>query len=155
MKNIIFETIGNSIMISLFAAGLIEFFTINARYSDSGLEFMLGKISGAFLIYLVLFGISKWIFSKRDKNYSSKDGEFSAADEREKSNSYFASVISYKAIITSLIIALIIFVFVEITTRPPFNETFDLFILGIILFSTVICIGFISYGTAWIFKDTR
>ncbi len=43
----------------------------------------------------------------------------------------------------------------EITTRPPFNETFDLFILGIILFSTVICIGFISYGTAWIFKDTR
>ena len=99
MKKIIFETIGNSIMISLFAAGLIEFFTINARYSDSGLEFMLGKISGAFLIYLVLFGISKWIFSKRDKNYSSKDGEFSASDEREKNNSYFASVISYKAII--------------------------------------------------------
>ena len=99
MKKIIFETIGNSIMISLFAAGLIEFFTINARYSDSGQEFMLGKISGAFLIYLVLFGISKWIFSKRDKNYSSKDGEFSASDEREKNNSYFASVISYKAII--------------------------------------------------------
>lgn len=63
--------------------------------------------------------------------------------------------ISYKAIITSLMIALIIFVFIEITTKPPFNETFDLFVSGVILFSTVICIGFISYGTAWIFKDTR
>ncbi len=155
MKKIIVETVGNSIMVSLFAASLVEFFSMNAQYTDNGFESTTGNISIVFVVYLVLFGLIRWGISKRNKDYSLKDGEFSASDEREKNNAYFASVVSYKAIITSLIISLFIFVFIEITTNPPFNNTFDLFISGIILFTIVICVGFISYGIAWIFKDTR
>ena len=155
MKKILFETIGNILMMSLFSGATIEIFSKNAEYSVNGQLFSPGKVSIAFLIYLILFGLSKWIFSKKNKDYSSKDGEFSAADERERGNSYFAAVVSYKAIITSLMIALITFVFIEITTKPPFYNSFDLFVSGIILFTIVICIGFISYGTAWIYKDTR
>ena len=155
MKKIIFETIGNILMSILFAAALIETFSINANYTSVGQEFILGKLSISFLIYFVLFGLSRWILSRKSKDYSSKKGEFSTADEREINNSYFASIISYKAIITSLIISLCLFVLIEVMTKPPFNSSFDLFISGIILITIVICIGFISYGIAWIFKDTR
>ena len=155
MKKIIFETVGNLILVSLFAAVIIEVFVTNVKYTNDGSQFTTGTISSIFLIYLIVFLISRWVLSKKDKSYSLKQGEFSASDEREKNNAYFASVVSYKAIITSLIISLFIFVFIEITTNPPFNNTFDLFISGIILFTIVICVGFISYGAAWIFKDTR
>lgn len=155
MKKIIFETVGNLILVSLFAAVIIEVFVTNVKYTNDGSQFTTGTISSIFLIYLIVFLISRWVLSKKDKSYSLKQGEFSASDEREKNNAYFASVVSYKAIITSLIISLFIFVFIEITTNSPFNNTFDLFISGIILFTIVICVGFISYGAAWIFKDTR
>ena len=98
MKKIIVETVGNSIMVSLFAASLVEFFSMNAQYTDNGFESTTGNISIVFVVYLVLFGLIRWGISKRNKDYSLKDGEFSASDEREKNNAYFASVVSYKGV---------------------------------------------------------
>lgn len=154
MKKILLEAIGNSIMVALFAATLIEIYSTNAQYVADGSSFTTGIVSIVFLIYSITFSISKWLLSKKDKDYSVKDGEFSAADEREKQNAYFASIVSYKFMITSLLIALIIFVSVHVFSQPPFIYQIDLFVSGIILFTSVICIGFLSYGIAWVFKDT-
>ena len=79
MKKIIVETVGNSIMVSLFAASLVEFFSMNAQYTDNGFESTTGNISIVFVVYLVLFGLIRWGISKRNKDYSLKDGEFSAS----------------------------------------------------------------------------
>ena len=49
MKKIIFETIGNSVMVMLFAASIIEFFSINAQYTQNGFQFTAGKISSIFI----------------------------------------------------------------------------------------------------------
>ena len=54
MKKIIVETVGNSIMVSLFAASLVEFFSMNAQYTDNGFESTTGSISIVFVVYLVL-----------------------------------------------------------------------------------------------------
>ncbi|UJF16047.1 hypothetical protein LZ578_02590 [Jeotgalibaca sp. MA1X17-3] len=67
MKKILFETIGNILMMSLFSGATIEIFSKNAEYSVNGQLFSPGKVSIAFLIYLILFGLSKWIFSKKIK----------------------------------------------------------------------------------------
>lgn len=155
MKKIIVETVGNSIMISLFAASLIEFFSTNAQYTDNGFESTTGIVSVVFVIYMVLFGLVRWGISKRNTDYSLTAGEFSAADEREKSNVSFAAIMSYRAMIFSLLLSLFIFSFADIIANPPFNVQMNLFVAGISLFTFVICIGFISYGVAWVFKDTR
>lgn len=155
MKKIILEAIGNSIMVTLFAATLIEIYSTNAQYTADGSSFTTGTVSIVFLVYSIIFSISRWLLSKKDKSYSVKDGEFSAADEREKHNAYFASIVSYKSMITSLLVALVVFVSIHVFSQPPFVNQIDLFTSGIILFALVICIGFLSYGTAWIFKDTR
>ena len=155
MRKILFESIGNIIMVSLFGAVIIEIFSTNAIYSDHGFQFTTGNISMVFFIYLIIFLVSRWALSKKDKSYSLKDGEFSTADEREKSNSYFASMVSYKATIFSLFVALGSFLFINSLLNPPFHAEIDLFTSGIILFALVICIGFLSYAMAWVFKDTR
>ena len=127
---------------------------------------MLIIISSIFLIYLIVFLISRWVLSKKDKSYSLKQGEFSAADEREKNNAYFASIVSYKSTIISLFIALGIFVFINKLSiffnksiknllNPPFDIELNLFVSGVVLFTLVICIGFLSYAIAWVFQDTR
>lgn len=155
MVKILIETIGNSIMVSLFAASLIEFFSTNAQYGADGFESTTGIVSFIFLIYLILFGLVRWVMSKRNKSYSLAEGEFSAADEREERNASFAATISYKALIISLLLSLAGLVFTEFARKPPFNESFDLFISGVTLITIVICVGFVSYGMAWIYKDTR
>ena len=104
---------------------------------------------------MIVFLISRWVLSKKDKSYSLKQGEFSAADEREKNNAYFASIVSYKSTIISLFIALGIFVFINNLLNPPFDIELNLFVSGVVLFTLVICIGFLSYAIAWVFKDTR
>ncbi|MGY0401771.1 hypothetical protein [Carnobacterium jeotgali] len=155
MKKIIFETMGNLIFISLFAAVIIEVFVTNVKYTNEGVQFTTGTISIIFFIYLIVFLTSRWILSKKDKSYSLKQGEFSASDEREKNNAYFASIISYKSTIISLFIALGIFVFINTLLNPPFNTDLNLFISGVVLFTLVICTSFLSYAIAWIFQDTR
>lgn len=67
MKKIVFETIGNLIMASLFAASLIEFFSIKAQYTDTGFESTLGPISIGFVVYMALFGLIRLGFSKKIK----------------------------------------------------------------------------------------
>lgn len=148
MKKIIFEAIGNLIFVLLFAAVIIEVFVTNVKYTT-------GTISSIFLIYLIVFLISRLVLSKKDKSYSLKQGEFSAADEREKNNAYFASIVSYKSTIISLFIALGIFVFINNLLNPPFDIELNLFVSGVVLFTLVICIGFLSYAIAWVFQDTR
>lgn len=155
MRKIIFEAIGNLILVSLFAAVIIEVFVTNVKYTNDGSQFTTGTISSIFLIYLIFFLISRWVLSKKDKSYSLKQGEFSAADEREKNNAYFASIVSYKSTIISLFIALGIFVFINNLLNPPFDIELNLFVSGVVLFTLVICIGFLSYAIAWVFQDTR
>lgn len=155
MKKIIFEAIGNLILVSLFAAVIIEIFVTNATYTTDGIQFTTGPISSIFLIYLIVFLISRWVLSKKDKSYSLKQGEFSAADEREKNNAYFASIVSYKSTIISLFMALSIFVFINNLLSPPFDIELSLFVSGVVLFTLVICISFLSYAIAWVFQDTR
>ena len=155
MRKIIFEAIGNLILVSLFAAVIIEVFVTNVKYTNDGSQFTTGTISSIFLIYLIVFLISRWVLSKKDKSYSLKQGEFSAADEREKNNAYFASIVSYKSTIISLFIALGIFVFIHNLLNPPFDIELNLFVSGVVLFTLVICIGFLSYAIAWVFQDTR
>ncbi len=104
---------------------------------------------------MIVFLISRLVLSKKDKSYSLKQGEFSAADEREKNNAYFASIVSYKSTIISLFIALGIFVFINNLLNPPFDIELNLFVSGVVLFTLVICIGFLSYAIAWVFQDTR
>ena len=77
------------------------------------------------------------------------------ADYGEKNNAYFASIVSYKSTIISLFIALGIFVFINNLLNPPFDIELNLFVSGVVLFTLVICIGFLSYAIAWVFQDTR
>lgn len=72
MRKIIFEAIGNLILVSLFAAVIIEVFVTNVKYTNDGSQFTTGTISSIFLIYLIVFLISRWVLSKKDKSYSLK-----------------------------------------------------------------------------------
>ena len=63
MKKIIVETVGNSIMVSLFAASLVEFFSMNAQYTDNGFESTTGNISIVFVVYLILNTLTSSYFS--------------------------------------------------------------------------------------------
>ncbi|KRL01192.1 hypothetical protein [Liquorilactobacillus capillatus] len=145
MKKIIFEQIGNIGMVLLLMAALVQTVTSSSRNT-----ILLGNWWFIFLGWIILFGILKYLYSKtaRKGGYSFMAGEFSIQDERERAVSNRATVFAYKMTIIFLICAILIFAVLNL-------EVVQLKVLGIVLLSSGIIIGFLAYMLAWIFYDLR
>ncbi|WP_311406917.1 hypothetical protein [Liquorilactobacillus uvarum] len=145
MKKIVFEQVGNIGMVFLLAAALIQTVTFSTKST-----ILFGSCWSLFLIWTVLFGVLKWLYSKFWKNegYKFSDGEFSSKDEREKVVSSKAVTFAYKSTITILLVECLIFAGLDI------NSSY-LQIVGIFFLSGSIMFGFLAYMLSWIFYDLK
>ncbi|MTV23728.1 hypothetical protein [Staphylococcus delphini] len=103
MKKVIFEQIGNIITTLLLLAASFEIIH-NFKVESYQFQLSFGVYSFALTIWLLLFGVSRVIYSKFDQHYDMKKGEFSISDEREAVISHKASIGAYKALIFTLIV---------------------------------------------------
>ncbi|APT17796.1 hypothetical protein [Staphylococcus epidermidis] len=144
MTKIIFEQIGNIITTILLLLSLNEL--LPDKSSHSGIIFInIGFYTFLFIIWLILFLFLRILYSYWDKNYELKRGEYSASDEREINISQRSSTIAYKCCISYLIIATVIYLFINNIYSISEGITL-LLILG-----SIIILSFFTYLLAWIY----
>lgn len=152
MKKILFEQIGNIIMVLLLVLAMVQSIH-SARIETSPLSFSveIGFYWMLFFIWIIIFGICRLLYSNKNKGYNTRKGELSTEDEREELISQKAITITYKAIIVLLIVLLFL------------NFGLSLFITEIKTFQVMVIIsigislltGFITYLSAWVIFDNR
>ncbi|KRM96303.1 hypothetical protein FC19_GL000587 [Liquorilactobacillus aquaticus DSM 21051] len=145
MKKIIFEQVGNIGMVFLLAVALAQ--TVSS--STTG-NILFGSCWFFFLVWTILFGLLKWLYSKfgKKEGYDFMDGEFSSRDEREKVVSNRAVTFAYKATITLLLVECLVFAGLDI-------DSSYLKIIGIFFLSGSIIFGFLAYMLSWIFYNLK
>lgn len=150
MRKIIFEQIGNIITITLIIFAMIQSI-ISSPISSNDHSIILGNGWIIFIVWCAIFGVCRYIFSKKIKNYgyNMKKGEFSCEDEREDIISKKASKISYISMIFASQFFFVLFFF---SSFFILNLTV-VKVIAITLLGTSIIIGFIAYLLAWIILD--
>ena len=150
MKKVIFEQTGNIISVLLLIASSIEFIS-TFKVDNYNFEIYFGIFTFALIAWIPCFIIARLIYSKFDKNYNIKKGEYSETDEREVIIYYKSSLGAYKAIVFSLLIF-----FVAITLLAAFSNSMSfnnihLGIISMLFFGFSIIVGLLTYLLIWIF----
>lgn len=147
MKKIIFEQLGNIISVILLTTSILEI-NNDLKVSQNEIHFSLGIYTLSFLVWIIIFTVLRYLYSKINKSYNFKKGEYSVADEREESISYKASVCSYKCVIFILLILLLLNIPLSFIT--PLN-TISTYVFVTLYLSISIILGFLSYTLSWIY----
>ncbi|HEC2209885.1 TPA: hypothetical protein R1939_001507, partial [Staphylococcus delphini] len=103
MKKVIFEQTGNIITTLLLLATSFEIIN-NFKGESYNFQISFGVYSFALTIWLLVFTVSRVIYSKFDKQYDIKKGEYSVSDEREEVISQKASIGAYKTVTFTLLV---------------------------------------------------
>ncbi|GAB2559630.1 hypothetical protein [Gracilibacillus alcaliphilus] len=150
MKKIIFEQVGNIILVLLLMVAMVQsVYSAHIEVNSPSISFELGLFWLLFLIWMVIFIMFRFLYGKKNKAYDTKKGEFSAEDEREELISKKATVITYKMMITLLIILLFLcFGLSLLLADIKLFQTIIIVAIGISLI-----VGFITYLLAWIRFD--
>lgn len=147
MKKILFEQIGNIISVILLTASILEIHT-NFKATQNEVHFSIGIFTISFFIWIIMFSISRYLYSKVNKAYNLKKGEYSVADEREEDISYKASIFAYKFVIFILLILLLINT--PLSLIEPM-QTINTYVSITLYLSSSIILGFLSYTVSWIY----
>lgn len=152
MRKIIFEQIGNIITFILIIFAMIQS-VISSPISSNDHSIILGNGWIIFIVWCAIFGVCRYIFSKKIKNYgyNMKKGEFSCEDEREDIISKKSSKISYISMIFASQVFFVLFFF---SSFFILNLTL-IKVIAIALLGAIIIIGFISYLLAWVVLDYK
>lgn len=139
MKKIIFEQIGNIILVILLIAALVQTVILSKIQTNEYLfNIKFGFLWLIFIVAALLFSFVRVFFSKHWKGYDLKKGEFSTDDEREQLISYQATISAYKSVVIALVVSLILFFWFSTVS----NNILLMKITGIILFGSSIIVGF-------------
>ncbi|WP_194746629.1 hypothetical protein [Staphylococcus chromogenes] len=149
MRKVIFEQTGNIISIILLIASSLEIIS-NFKKQDYNFQISFGIFTFTLIIWLLLFIFARVIYSKFDKQYNIKKGEYSTADEREEIISYKASVGAYKVIVFSLLIFFIWTVLTALFPNVLLFKNINAYVMSILFFGFSIIIGFLTYLFVWI-----
>ncbi|MBE6180830.1 hypothetical protein [Staphylococcus xylosus] len=149
MRKVIFEQTGNIISVILLIASSLEIIS-NFKKQDYNFQISFGIFTFTLIIWLLLFIFARIIYSKFDKQYNIKKGEYSISDEREEIISYKASVAAYKAIVFSLLIFFIWTVLTALFSNVLLINNINAYAMSLLLLGSSIIIGFFTYLFVWI-----
>lgn len=149
MRKVIFEQTGNIISVILLIASSLEIIS-NFKKQDYNFQISFGIFTFTLIIWLLLFVFARIIYSKFDKQYNIKKGEYSISDEREDFISYKASVAAYKAIVFSLLIFFIWTVLTALFSNVLLINNINAYAMSLLLLGSSIIIGFFTYLFVWI-----
>lgn len=149
MKKVIFEQTGNIITTLLLLAASFEIIH-NFKVESYQFQLSFGVYSFALTIWLLLFGVSRVIYSKFDQHYDMKKGEFSISDEREAVISHKASIGAYKALIFTLIVLFLVTVIIALLTKLLVLNIVHFYAISLLFLGLAIIVGFSAYLLIWI-----
>lgn len=149
MRKVIFEQTGNIISVILLIASSLEIIS-NLKKQNYNFQISFGIFTFTLIVWLLLFIFSRIIYSKFDKQYNIKKGEYSISDEREEIISYKASVAAYKAIVFSLLIFFIWTVLTALFSNVLPINNINAYAMCLLLLGFSIIIGFFTYLFVWI-----
>lgn len=152
MKKILFEQIGNIIMLALLISAMIQSI-LTSTLTDDGIYLSFGYLWFAFLAYMIVFGLLRFCFSKLKHNggYDMMKGEFSAEDEREKAIAKKAARRSYESMmILAIINCAVLFALALLC------QDFMLFkVVALSLVGSSIILSFLVYTCVWVYHDSK
>jgi len=150
MKKILFEQLGNSITVVILTLAMIQSIN-NSIIKEDDFSIIFGSVWGIFVVWMIIFGIIRYIYSRKDKGYDRKKGELSFQDEREKMIGKKSTKITYGVVIATLLIFLIFFFFFS-------SFILDIKLLKVVtisLFGINIIIAYMTYLISWLILDYK
>ena len=151
MKKILIEQVGNTVMILLFTATTIDMIN-RSHFGPNGMQLEFGWINYVFLVWLLGFNIIRHLLARRDRSFNPDAGEFSAADEREERIADRSVRMSYRFLVTGVLLGLVIISGLGITSGI---STRLLAKLSVLFLGGLISIGFVVYTISWAYFDRR
>ncbi|HEC2145122.1 TPA: hypothetical protein R1902_000514 [Staphylococcus delphini] len=149
MKKVIFEQTGNIITTLLLLATSFEIIN-NFKGESYNFQISFGVYSFALTIWLLVFTVSRVIYSKFDKQYDIKKGEYSVSDEREEVISQKASIGAYKTVTFTLLVFFLITVVMALLTKLLVFNIVNFYVISLLFLGISIITGFLAYLLIWI-----
>ncbi len=150
MKKILLEQLGNSITVVILTLAMIQSIN-NSIIKEDDFSIVFGSIWAVFVVWMIIFGVIRYIYSRKDKGYNRKRGELSFQDEREKMIGKKSTKITYIVIITILLMFLIFFFFFS-------SFILDIKLLKIVTISLLgisVVIAYMTYLISWLILDYK
>jgi hypothetical protein len=149
LKKVIFECTGNIILIILVGLAFINPGS-TIQNNENGLEFTSSIYVAILFVYIIVFGIVRYVVLKKSKKGFFKYSETTYNDEREKIIVSNATKLSYLVTIGFLITSMAILAFMKaISNTSIFQVDINIYTLSISLLTIAISLAFITFCIKW------